>query len=393
MGASRDLRPLARHQPHAERDRARDPAQPGVHVHDPGDLDRRASRRPRPAARRSGRRGRARSRRRSRGDRRRLARRGRSGRLRRAARSPRSRSRARSTRWSDRRGRVRDARRPATAELEERGSRFLAIAEPVLDRAGAEAFFERETRAQRNPTHVVPAFRLRDGTEFSSDAGEPAGSAGAPLLAALGGADLHDVAAVVVRWYGGTNLGVGGLVRAYGGALARALDGAPGGARRARGRGASSATATSRRPRSCAASHGTAAAISTHAYGEQGVELRFRVPLARCDALGACLRDATRGAVTLGAPRRVRDPDLGDLERERLGRACPRRGARRGCRADRSRARRSGRRASGQVASSMSVRDGLGGRHRVRVVDRGDLVVGLVDRERDARAGPSASTL
>ena len=62
-----------------------------------------------------------------------------------------------------------------TAEREERGSRFLAIAEPVLDRAGAEAFFARETRAQRNPTHVVPAFRLRDGTEFSSDAGEPAG--------------------------------------------------------------------------------------------------------------------------------------------------------------------------------------------------------------------------
>ena len=51
-----------------------------------------------------------------------------------------------------------------TAELEERGSRFLAIAEPVLERAGAEAFIAREGRAQRNPTHVVPAFRLRDGT-------------------------------------------------------------------------------------------------------------------------------------------------------------------------------------------------------------------------------------
>ena len=114
-----------------------------------------------------------------------------------------------------------------TAELEERGSRFLAIAEPVLERAGAEAFIAREARAHRNPTHVVPAFRLRDGTAFSSDAGEPAGSAGAPLLAALGGAGLQDVAAVVVRWYGGTNLGVGGLVRAYGGALAQALAGAP----------------------------------------------------------------------------------------------------------------------------------------------------------------------
>src|SRR4029077_12482483 len=112
----------------------------------------------------------------------------------------------------------------ATGELEERGSRFLAVAVPVADRAGAEAFFAAEGRTHRNPTHVVPAFRLRDGVSFSSDAGEPAGSAGAPVLAVLAGADLHDVAAVVVRWYGGTNLGVGGLVRAYGGALARALD-------------------------------------------------------------------------------------------------------------------------------------------------------------------------
>jgi putative IMPACT (imprinted ancient) family translation regulator len=184
-----------------------------------------------------------------------------------------------------------------TAELEERGSRFVAIAEPVLDRASAEALFARETRAQRNPTHVVPAFRLRDGTEFSSDAGEPAGSAGAPLLAALTGAGLHDVAAVVARWYGGTNLGVGGLVRAYGGALARALDGAP----TVRGEQAAEVlvryghdqTAAVMR---CVTAHG--GRELDHAYGEHGVELRCLVPLTRRDALAACLRDATRGAVT-----------------------------------------------------------------------------------------------
>lgn len=184
-----------------------------------------------------------------------------------------------------------------SAELEERGSRFLAIAEPVLDRTGAEAFIARETRAQRNPTHVVPAFRLRDGTEFSSDAGEPAGSAGAPLLAALGGAGLHDVAAVVVRWYGGTNLGVGGLVRAYGGALARALEGAP----TVRGERAAEVlvrygheqTAAVMR---CVSAHG--GRDLDHAYGESGVDLRCLVPLARRDALAGCLRDATRGAVT-----------------------------------------------------------------------------------------------
>jgi putative IMPACT (imprinted ancient) family translation regulator len=185
-----------------------------------------------------------------------------------------------------------------TAELEERGSRFLAIAEPVTDRPGAEAFVARETRAQRNPTHVVPAFRLRDGTAFSSDAGEPAGSAGAPLLAALAGSGLHDVAAVVVRWYGGTNLGVGGLVRAYGGALARALEGAPvvlcERAADVRLRYGHDLTAAVMR---CVGSH--AGRRLEHTYGESGAELRFRVPLARCQSLERCLRDSTRGAVEL----------------------------------------------------------------------------------------------
>jgi putative IMPACT (imprinted ancient) family translation regulator len=144
----------------------------------------------------------------------------------------------------------------------------------------------------------VPAFCLRDGTAFSSDAGEPAGSAGAPLLAAITGADLHDVAAVVVRWYGGTNLGVGGLVRAYGGALARALDGAPvvrcERAADVRLRYGHELTAAVMR---CVSLH--AGRELEHAYGEQGAELRFRVPVARCKALERCLRDGTRGAVAL----------------------------------------------------------------------------------------------
>jgi len=183
-----------------------------------------------------------------------------------------------------------------TAELEERGSRFLAIAEPVADRAGAEAFLAREAGAHRNPTHVVPAFRLRDGTSFSSDAGEPAGSAGAPLLAALGGAGLHDVAAVVVRWYGGTNLGVGGLVRAYGGALAHALEGAPvlrcERAAELRLSYTHDQTAAVMR---CVTTHG--GRNLTHDYGEAGADLTFLIPKSRVGALTRCLKDATRGAI------------------------------------------------------------------------------------------------
>ena len=185
-----------------------------------------------------------------------------------------------------------------TAEREERGSRFLAIAEPVPDRAGAEAFVAREARAHRTPTHVVPAFRLRDGTAFSSDAGEPVGSAGAPLLAALGGAGLVDVAAVVVRWYGGTDLGVGGLVRAYGGALAKALEHAQRvrceRAREVRLVYGHELTAAVMR---CVEGHGGVQRVLD--YGEAGAELRCLVPLGRVVALERCLRDATRGAVSV----------------------------------------------------------------------------------------------
>jgi putative IMPACT (imprinted ancient) family translation regulator len=101
-----------------------------------------------------------------------------------------------------------------------------------------------------------------------------------------------------VRWYGGTNLGVGGLVRAYGGALARALEGGPvvrcERAADVRLRYVHELTAAVMR---CVTAH--AGRDLEHAYGEQGVELRLWVPLARCDALERCLRDATRGVVAL----------------------------------------------------------------------------------------------
>jgi putative IMPACT (imprinted ancient) family translation regulator len=112
---------------------------------------------------------------------------------------------------------------PVEAEIREKGSRFLARAVPVTGRAAAEQWCAEQAHAYRDATHVVPAFRLHDGTEYASDAGEPTSAAGPPMLQALRGAGLHDVAAVVVRWYGGTNLGIGGLVRAYSGALALAL--------------------------------------------------------------------------------------------------------------------------------------------------------------------------
>jgi uncharacterized YigZ family protein len=95
-------------------------------------------------------------------------------------------------------------------------SDFFGIAFPV---ASEEAFFEELGRVQKahfDATHHCWAFRLfAESRSRSSDAGEPSGTAGKPILAAIEGAALHDLGVIVVRWYGGVKLGTGGLSRAY----------------------------------------------------------------------------------------------------------------------------------------------------------------------------------
>lgn len=119
-------------------------------------------------------------------------------------------------------------RAEAAAELEEKGSRFLAVVAPAASEDAAEAVVERLRTEHPDATHHCFAWRVgRRPRERFSDAGEPSGTAGAPILSALRGRDLSDVVAVVVRWYGGTNLGKGGLVRAYSGATRAALDACP----------------------------------------------------------------------------------------------------------------------------------------------------------------------
>ena len=109
----------------------------------------------------------------------------------------------------------------ARAELREKGSRFLALLEPAADEAAARARLQEIAAAHRDATHCCWAWRLGSpARERCHDAGEPGGTAGPPILRALQTAELADALLVVVRWYGGTKLGKGGLVRAYG-AVAR----------------------------------------------------------------------------------------------------------------------------------------------------------------------------
>ena len=99
-------------------------------------------------------------------------------------------------------------------------SRFLAVAGPVADEAGAKAFIAAHSDADAN--HNCWAWRIGQSYRFSDD-GEPSGTAGKPILQALDGQSLDNVAVVVTRWFGGVLLGTGGLVRAYGGTAAACL--------------------------------------------------------------------------------------------------------------------------------------------------------------------------
>lgn len=114
-------------------------------------------------------------------------------------------------------------------EIEVKRSRFLAVVRRVDDEDAARALVAELRKEHHDARHHCSAFILgpSPATERSNDDGEPAGTAGSPMLDVLRGRELSDVAAVVVRWFGGTLLGAGGLVRAYGDAVAAALDGAP----------------------------------------------------------------------------------------------------------------------------------------------------------------------
>lgn len=116
---------------------------------------------------------------------------------------------------------------PGEAETRVRASRFVALAFPAETEAAARAGLEARAKEHFDATHHCAAWRLRDGLWRAIDAGEPSGSAGAPILAAIDAEELVDVAVIVTRWFGGTKLGVGGLVRAYGEAAAEALATAP----------------------------------------------------------------------------------------------------------------------------------------------------------------------
>jgi uncharacterized YigZ family protein len=184
---------------------------------------------------------------------------------------------------------------PARFESIVKKSRFLARAETIdsVDQASEFLASVREADA----THNCWAYRIGEAYR-SSDDGEPAGTAGRPILAAIDGQHCDRVVVVVARWFGGIKLGAGGLVRAYGGAASECLRSAT----------RKDLVELSRATLVCGFEYvGTAhqliaqfgAVKRAESFTDHGLRLDLDLPRDRLEALQSALRDATRGQARL----------------------------------------------------------------------------------------------
>jgi uncharacterized YigZ family protein len=186
----------------------------------------------------------------------------------------------------------------ASAAFEVQVSEFIGHATPVSDVAEAESFVDAVSDEYDDATHNVPAYRVRSDPfrEYESDDGEPTGSAGKPALNVLQQREVENVAVVVTRYYGGTNLGVGGLARAYSKAVKDAVD---------------EAGVVECRPHETVVvtvdydDSGTvrgvveSADVEFEAAYEADVTFTLRVPVAEADDLRDRIRSATSGRATV----------------------------------------------------------------------------------------------
>ncbi|UWF50065.1 IMPACT family protein [Pseudomonas sp. N3-W] len=176
-----------------------------------------------------------------------------------------------------------------------RKSRFITFAAPIASPADAQAFIEQHS--DLNASHNCWAWKLGDQYR-SNDDGEPGGTAGRPILAAIEAQDCDQVAVLVIRWYGGIQLGTGGLARAYGGGATKCLQAAP------------KVELISRVAVSCACAFGELTLVKLRVaemgglvveetFTANGVELRLAVGESQIDTLQAQLADLSRGRILL----------------------------------------------------------------------------------------------
>ncbi|MBA0051145.1 YigZ family protein [Streptomyces sp. AJS327] len=186
--------------------------------------------------------------------------------------------------------------REGAHETEISRSRFLCSLAPAGDEDEALAFVARIRAEHPTASHHCYAYVLGadSSTRKASDDGEPGGTAGVPMLHMLTRRGVTGVVAVVTRYFGGTKLGAGGLIRAYGGVVGEALD-ALGTVARRRYRRLTVVTDHQRAGRLENELRGGAYPVLDVRYGAE-VALEVGVPEAELDAFRARVADATAGS-------------------------------------------------------------------------------------------------
>ena len=184
---------------------------------------------------------------------------------------------------------------PCEYREEIRKSRFLALAAPVASAAEAQAFIA--TASDPGASHNCWAWKVGAQYRFSDD-GEPGGTAGRPILAAIEAQDCDQVAVLVIRWYGGIQLGTGGLARAYGGAANKCLQTAERQALIARDRYHCHCL-FAELPLLKALHAELDSLLESETYDASGAELQLAVPPQRTAELQRLLADNSRGRIEL----------------------------------------------------------------------------------------------
>ena len=174
-----------------------------------------------------------------------------------------------------------------------RKSRFLSLAAPVASAAEAMAFIE--GASDPSATHNCWAWKVGQQYRFNDD-GEPGGTAGRPILAAIEGQDCDQVAVLVIRWYGGIQLGTGGLARAYGGSASKCLQAGERAELVQRSRLAFHC-AFAELPLLKARLSDLEALLEHEQFDAEGAELQLALPEARVDELQQLLAGISRGRI------------------------------------------------------------------------------------------------
>lgn len=189
--------------------------------------------------------------------------------------------------------------REGVHETEVSRSRFLAALAPAATEEEARAFVERVRARHPQATHNCWAYVIGadGGVQKASDDGEPGGTAGVPMLQMLNRREVRYAVAVVTRYFGGTKLGAGGLIRAYGGAVGAALD-AVGTTVRRRYRLVTVTTDHQRAGRLQNDLHSSGRLVRDVTYGAE-VVIEVGLPEADLDAFERWLGDTTAGTARL----------------------------------------------------------------------------------------------